>query len=471
VAICIAGIGSASAGGLALSASFAGAADQGGGVPPDVQGAAGPEHLLTMLNTTFVIQRKSDGAVVQSRAPSEFWAPVAGGDLLFDPRVTYDPLAGRWIAVIATEGILGQPAVLLAVSATSDPTGDWRFEKLPAGGSDYVEFPLVGFNGRWIVVTSNLVSGSSGFLSGSAIWTIDKAAMVTGSAPVVTRFTLRTPGSPIAPVVTFDADQPDEFLLQERSGNQSGHGRLSLFRLTDSGGNASLSVPKTVTAPATWQDMPAPLESLPQAGTSRRIISDQDEISSACLRLGKIWGVQTATIPAAASIPVHTVVQWWRITPDGALDAFGRIGDPAGETWLGFPSIAVNAAGDPLIGYSLFSAGRFASAGFSIRSSCGGDPTLSDIHFLKNGEAPYVRPDAGGSNRWGDLSETAADPDGLRLWTLQEYAATQDGGQSRWGTWWGELSPAAGGRDEACISPLRAPSPAPSTMRSSVSPR
>jgi hypothetical protein len=292
-----------------------------------------------------------------------------------------------------------------------------------------------------------------------------------GVAPVVTRFTLRTPGSPIAPVVTFDADQPDEFLLQEQSGNQNGHGRLRLFRVTDSGGNASLSTPKTVTAPATWQDMPSPPESLPQAGTSRRIISDQDEIASACLRHGKIWAVQTATIPPAASIGVHTVVQWWRITPDGAADAFGRIGDPTGEIWLGFPSIAVNEADEPLIGYSLFAADRFASAGFSIRSKCGGDPTLSDIHVLKDGEAPYIRPDGGGYNRWGDLSETVVDPDGVDLWTLQEYAAAQDGGNSRWGTWWGEVSPAAGGRDEACIAPVPAPSPTRSTPRSGVSPR
>lgn len=458
--LCLAAAGRpAASAGLSLSASFAGPADQGGGVPPDVQGAAGPDHLLTMLNTAFVAQRKSDGAVVRTWSPSEFWAPVAGGDLLFDSRVAFDALAGRWIAVMATEGVFAQPAVLLAVSATSDPTGEWRFRKLPVGGGEFAEFPLVGFNGRWIVVTSNLVS-PDGFLSGSAVWAAEKAPLLLGDVAAVTRFTLGTPGSPIAPVVTLDASEPDEFLLQESNGNENGHGRLRLFRVTDSGGSASLTAPKIVTAPATWSDMPARLESLPQAGTSRRIISDQDEISSASLRNGKIWAVQTATIPPAASIPVHTVVQWWRITPDGGLEAFGRIGDPAGATWLGFPSIAVNSEGEALIGYSLFSAGRFASAGFSIRSKCGGDPALSDIHVLKDGEAPYVRPDGGGNNRWGDLSQTVADPDGRRLWTLQEYAGTPEAGQSRWGTWWGGFEPPADARGGACIHPVPKSSPA-----------
>jgi hypothetical protein len=454
-----------------LSTSFAGAADEGGGVPPDLQGAAGPEHLLTMLNTTFVAQRKNDGAVVKTWSPSEFWAPVAAGDLLFDPRLVFDALAGRWIAVMATEGVTVPPAVLLAVSETADPTGTWRFQKLPAGGNDYAEFPLLGFNGRWIVVTSNLISGSTGYLSGSAIWAIEKSAILSGGVSSVTRFTLAAPGSPIAPVTTLDADQPDEFLLQQQSGNENGHGRLRLFRMTDSGGNASLTAPKIVTAPAAWSDMPAPLESLPQAGTTRRIISDQDEIASACLRHGKIWAVQTATVPAAGPAPLHTVVQWWRVTTAGAVDGFGRIEDPTGSIWLGFPSIAVNADDGALIGYSLFSARRFASAGYSISTVCGGDAALSEVHLLKDGEGTYIRPDGSGNNRWGDLSETVVDPDGLRLWTLQEYAGALSAGASRWGTWWGGFAPAEGSRSDACVAPVTGNPPRPVTSRPALPPR
>jgi hypothetical protein len=207
--------------------------------------------------------------------------------------------------------------------------------------------------------------------------------------------------------------------------------------------------------------MPTPLESLPQEGTTRRIISDQDEIASACLRHGKIWAVQTATLSPAGSIPLHTVVQWWRIEPDGALDAFGRIGDPAGSTWLGFPSIAVNADDEALVGYSLFSGGHFASAGYSISTGCSGDAALSEIRSLKDGEAAYIRTDGSGNNRWGDLSETVVDPDGRTLWTLQEYAAATAGGESRWGTWWGGFSAdPSSRRDGACVAPVSPGRPA-----------
>jgi hypothetical protein len=203
---------------------------------------------------------------------------------------------------------------------------------------------------------------------------------------------------------------------------------------------------------------------LPQSGSTRRIVSDQDEFASACVRNGKLWAVQTATVAASAAVPEHTVIQWWRIDRGGELEGFGRIGAGDGTTWLAFPSIAVNELGEVLIGYSIFSGEIHASAGYSLRSACGGDEALSAIHVLKEGEAPYERLDGGGRNRWGDLSQTVADPDGARLWTLQEYAASPSGDGSRWGTWWGGFAPATG-RNGACLAVVAPKNPAPAARR------
>ena len=168
-----------------------------------------------MLNTTFVAQRKSDGAVVKTWTPSEFWAPVAAGDSLFDPRVAFDALAGRWIAVIATDGIWAAPALLLAVSEASDPTGTWRFQKLPAGGSAYAEFPLVGCERTLDRGDVEPRLGIDRIPLGIGDLGNRKAPLLSGGEPSVTRLTLNVPGSPLAPVVTLDADQTDEFLVQQ----------------------------------------------------------------------------------------------------------------------------------------------------------------------------------------------------------------------------------------------------------------
>jgi hypothetical protein len=249
-------------------------------------------------------------------------------------------------------------------------------------------------------------------------------------------------------------------LLQQVDGNDLGRGRIRLFRISDAGAGPALAPSRLVSVGTTWNDLPSPLESLPQAGTTRRIISDQDEFSSVCVRNGRIWAVQTATLPASAAGPTHTVVQWWRIAGDGTVEGFGRIEDPAGNTWLGFPSVSVDSADRVLIGYSLFSEDRFASAGYSLRTGCGGDAALATIHVLKSGEAPYERLDGAGHNRWGDLSQTVADPDGARLWTLQEFAGSPVDGESRWGTWWGGFAPGASAREAGCVAPLHPPAAA-----------
>src|SRR6185503_16703391 len=59
----------------------------------------------------------------------------------------------------------------------------------------------------------------------------------------------------------------------------------------------------------------------------------------------------------------------------------------------------------------------------------------------KPGETNFFINDAG-INHWGDWSATVVDPvNDLDLWTIQEYAANHVSGDSRWGTWWGRVSP------------------------------
>lgn len=42
--------------------------------PPDTSGAVGRDRLMVTLNNNYVIQRKSDGAVLSTQSISSFWA-------------------------------------------------------------------------------------------------------------------------------------------------------------------------------------------------------------------------------------------------------------------------------------------------------------------------------------------------------------------------------------------------------------
>jgi hypothetical protein len=132
----------------------------------------------------------------------------------------------------------------------------------------------------------------------------------------------------------------------------------------------------------------------------------------------------------------------------------GRLEDPSGIQFYGFPSLAVNRNGDVLIGFSSFSENQFASASYAYRAA--GDPvgTMREERLFKAGEDIYVRDEVQhGANRWGDYSASAVDPvNDTDLWTIQEYAMTRDPTNptrdgasvaSRWGTWWARVVPEA----------------------------
>jgi len=116
---------------------------------------------------------------------------------------------------------------------------------------------------------------------------------------------------------------------------------------------------------------------------------------------------------------------------------FGRIQDPAGQRFYGFPALAVNKNNDMLISYSRWSSQLYASAAYSFRA--GTDPinTLRTEATLRAGSAPYNKKFSGSRNRWGDYSNAQVDPvNDLDIWAIQEFASVASGGYDRWGTWW-----------------------------------
>ena len=65
-----------------------------------------------------------------------------------------------------------------------------------------------------------------------------------------------------------------------------------------------------------------------------------------------------------------------------------------------------------------------------------------DPRVLQAGEATYTKTFGTGVVRWGDYSHSGVDPsDDRSLWTIQEYARPHAGGFTRWGTWWGKVTP------------------------------
>src|ERR1044072_3035541 len=112
-----------------LSASFQGSPGDGA-LPPDTQGAAGPNHLVGAVNGVLRVQTKTGTTIGVVREMLDFFAPVSDGfGSAFDPQLQYDPYGNRWILVAsAFRGLV------IAVSQTDDPTGNWNMILTGIGG-------------------------------------------------------------------------------------------------------------------------------------------------------------------------------------------------------------------------------------------------------------------------------------------------------------------------------------------------
>src|SRR6266540_988765 len=204
----------------ATATNFLAIADDGApaGVPPDTQGAVGPSNVVTMLNSLVRIQDRQGGTNLTTTL-SNWWGFSATKP--FDPRIVYDPYAGRWIATAAGNQKLSDASLLVAVSQTSDPTGTWYQRKLDADTNHtrWGDFPMVGFNKNWIVVTANM------YLTGSSaesdfhfvrLWVFNKTNFYAGgtNAPTILRAETNAPKAfALAPSLVYDDTVTNMHLL------------------------------------------------------------------------------------------------------------------------------------------------------------------------------------------------------------------------------------------------------------------
>lgn len=442
--------------------SFPALEDNNTSIPPDTHGAAGPNHLMVTLNTQVRIQTRA-GATLSTVSLASFWQAVGVIDV-FDPKVLYDSYAGRWIFTAAAESFTARSSILMAVSQTSDPTGNWYLYRVDADRNnlDWIDYPSLGFNKDWIVVTGNMFpigfTAGIGF-SGVNIWVFNKTNLYTNG---VGQFTVlrdaSTIGFTMVPAITMDPNLSTMHLIEVDNLINNFNATSSRLRLSTITGPVGSEVLTLGTAFSTDTNVWASTELFfftggfaPQLNSQWRVDNNDSRIQNVVYRNGSLWCAHTVFLPA--NLPSRSAVQWWELGTNGTSIQFGRIDDPTGVNYYAFPSIAVNRNDDALIGFSRFSTNQYPSANYAFRS-CSDPPNTFRTDFLmKDGEGEYYKTFVPtnffffGENRWGDYSSTVVDPvNDLDMWTIQEYAAAPNlldpiGFQGRWGTWWGKVAP------------------------------
>ena len=299
--------------GATLASGFPGLADQVNAfgfsfIPPDPIMAAGPNHLMGLVNASFGIFAKS--GTLQKKIDATVWfqnvLPGKIGDCqttalgcLFDPKVFYDHFANRWVMVWLASDRSTESWILVSVSDDSDPHGAWCNWALDGdlngstAAQNWSDYQGLGFDNQAVYIVPNQFAFGGGF-DYAKIRILPKSTLYNTSCPAITwtdiwdlRFPQQGadafPTFTIRPAVTFGTPGI-EYLVANSYFSPPNNNFMVLYSLTSPLSNPSLSAVAVPVAPTN----PPPDANQPGGGTPLIDVGD-DRVMNAVYRDGSVW--------------------------------------------------------------------------------------------------------------------------------------------------------------------------------------
>ncbi len=413
--------------------SFNGVMDNNTEIPPDIQGAAGPQYVMETTNQQFNIYDKS-GNLVTAVDIVDFFSVISAVEF-FDPHILYDPNYGQFIICIDDELEDGNSGLGFAVSETSDPTGNWYVygydTEIPFNTSTLLDYPEMGYNNNWVVITGNdfTTNGVVGM-----IYVMDRASLYSGRASAINVFSDNNAFTWV-PAQTYDPNQNILYMVQTGNGDNGGAGYMQIGSITGTATEPFYNAGTDVGVEQTFSNNTVDAG---QAGSANTINADDSRVQNGVVYInGSLWFTHTVFLPT--NNPTYSGVDWWQVNPATlSVLQYGRIADVNKNTNYYYPSLNVNALGDALLGYCISGTDSFyASAGYSFHAATDPASTMQSRYIYKPGQAGYYKTLGGGRNRWGDYTGTAVDPVDNSFWTFGQWAQTGN----NWGTQIAHVAP------------------------------
>ncbi len=411
-------------------------------VPPDTNGAVGASQYVQMVNVTFAVYDKRDGALQLGPAPiHSLWRGFGGlcenggESAVFsdggDPIVLYDHLANRWmVSQLQFDETFTKTAQCIAVSTSTDATGSYHRYEFDFG-LNFPDYPKFGIWPDAYYNSINVFRGKT--FAGAEACAFDRAAMLTGAAANAICFQQPPSVSSLLPAdldgsTLPPAGAPNYFVgLADAT-------HLNLFRFHVNFANPAAS---TFSAPvlidvAPYNEICARANTascIPEPAPGEKVDGLADRVM---FRLAyRNFGDHEALVVN------HTVeggalagVRWYEIRgPGGTPTVFqqGTIVDPDTDFWLG--SVAMDRAGDIAVGFNAMSKNDFSSVYVAGRKAS--DPRGAMFGPLRLAVGSGVQFNS--FKRWGDYSSMTVDPkDDCTFWFTQEYYIAS--GSFNWAT-------------------------------------
>lgn len=401
--------------------------------PPDENGTAGPNHYMQTVNTTYAIYSKTGQLLAGPTNMNQLFGSVPGaGCNDGDPIILYDEMAGRWMA--AEFSLCGSPdRMLVAVSATDDPTGVWyQYSFVMNGMPDYEKFGIWPDGYYMGTNTSN----------GTDIYVFEREVMLAGgTSPKMVSFDNPfRPGSVdgfmMVPPVDNDGPAaplgaPGIFIAHQDDAFGGSADQLWIYEL-----DVNWTTTPSSTFTRVQQLNVAPFDSnfgnnwnnIKQPGTSQEL----DAIPQVIMNVPQYRNFGThQTIVCCHVVDVdatdHAGVRWYELrktTGAWTVRQQGTYAPDAHSRWMA--SIALNGSNEIGLGYSISSATVYPGIRYTGQSSME-YAAASGIMDIEESLIWQGTTSQTGANRWGDYSLISVDPtDDKTFWYTNQYVS---GGQ------------------------------------------
>ena len=394
--------------------------------PSDVQLAVSPDYIVEAVNSALGIFTKEGRSLANTNLSVLF---SSGSDLVGDPRILYDAFSGRWFV---SAGDFSRGQVLLAVSKTGDPTGNWSAHRVPSTpSSSCLDQPILGV-GTWNVIVSVNVFSSCTVppftFQGSQYWVLNKTDMVAGAANPASWTSLRNTAQFSVHPVRMESPSPVQYMVSTLwDAGSAVSVFLQSFAVTGSPPGA-VEVAVTDHQMATAQ-LPPPA---PQRGSFYNVDTGDFRIADALWSRGVLW--------LAFNDQCRTPFYW---TACARLIEFDTEANAiVQDFWVSstlrdyfYPAIALDGSGNLAVVVGVSSTNDYP--GLLVTGRLRDDPAgeFQPPLAVKSGSGPEESGCSASENRcrYGDYFGASPDPaDPTRVWLAGQFARGTTAG---WGTY------------------------------------
>lgn len=412
-----------------------------GWIPPDTIHAVGPGHVVEAVNSGFAVYDKLGGTLLGYTTFSSFFTgePTGFTGMLYDPRVVFTVAGGqnRFVMLVLGLDETHQFSFLVvAVSVTSDPTGDWWVWRLDqtngnAGDSDaWADYCGLGADTWGVYATCNMFYFAGGFKY-ARLWSLPASWIYTGGGGSFwSAWNLQwNSGSgafalqPANPTTT--AGGGETFFVNSWSGTGQ---QLLLWKLT---GDRAAPTLTRATMATTW-DYDAIGNNVDQPGSATDIDGGDARVMNAVYHQRRVFTTLTDDVDSDTSMAGwHT----FKLNVDSNAVEWEHILYSGSGFYYFYPALATHGDdGASTTDLALFGSWTTGSAQYAsvLVKVYEDQPNTAAGAFVntRSGEGAYVLLDGSGRNRWGDYSGAAYDWWCRNVWGSGEYARTSN----RWGT-------------------------------------